>query len=202
MKHREPKRVIIGMSGASGAIYGVRLLEILRSIEGIETHLVLTGSAVKTAKIECGIIGKDLHKMSDYVHRIGDIAAPIASGSFTTDGMIIAPCSVKTLSGVASCFAENLLLRAADVCLKERRKLVLLVRETPLHHGHLRLMVEATDMGAIIMPPVPSFYSFPKTVDEIVDHTAGRLLDVFGIRPPNGLVKRWTGSPAPDRMQS
>lgn len=181
-------RMIVGISGASGIIYGIRVLEALRRAE-VETHLVMTRSARVTLAQECGMKVSDVEKLSRKAHNVDDIGASIASGSFPTLGMIIAPCSIHSLSQIATGVTSNLLTRAADVVLKERRRLVLLVRESPLHLGHLRSMTQATEIGAIILPPVPAFYTQPKTVDDIVDHTVGRALDLFGIE--SALVRRW-----------
>jgi 4-hydroxy-3-polyprenylbenzoate decarboxylase len=185
-------RLIIGLSGASGVIYGVRLLQVLRSLEEVETHLVLSPAAKMNLRIETDISPAQVQQLADCVHDPRDMAAAISSGSFQTHGMIVAPCSIKTLSGIVNCYSDNLLLRAADVTLKERRPLALLVRETPLHTAHCRLLLEASTMGAIIVPPVPAFYNRPKTIDELIDHTVGRLLSLFGI--DSGLVKPWQGS--------
>ena len=183
-----PRRLIIGISGASGIIYGVRLLEALRAVE-VETHLVMTKAAQITLAHEMSLKVADVHALADVVHRAEDIAASISSGSFQTLGMIVAPCSIRSLSEIASGVTSGLLTRAADVVLKERRRLVLMVRETPLHLGHLRSMAQVTEMGAIVMPPVPAFYSCPQTVDDIVYHSVGRALDLFGIE--SSLVRRW-----------
>lgn len=182
------KRVIIGLSGASGVIYGVRLLERLAAA-GVETHLVASKSALITLAHETDLKWADVKKKAAHVHANDDVTAAIASGSFVTDGMIIAPCSMKTLGEIASGAAQTLMSRAADVVLKERRRLVLVPRETPLHLGHLRNMTAVTEFGAIIAPPVPAFYARPQSVDDIVDHGVGRLLDLFGI--DDGGVKRW-----------
>lgn len=182
-------RLIIGISGSSGAIYGVRLLELARTIPGLDTHLVMTAAAKVTLAIETGRTPKDVERLATHVHDVRDLAASISSGSFQTEGMIVAPCSIKTLSSIANCHSDNLLSRAADVVLKERRRLVLLVRETPLHVGHCRLLLQASEMGAVVMPPVPAFYTGPKTLDDIVDHTCGRALDLLGMDA--GVVKRW-----------
>jgi flavin prenyltransferase len=183
-----PRRLIVGISGASGIVYGVRLLQTLRGLD-IETHLVMTRSAQVTLAHEMPLKVADVHALASVVHRVEDIAASISSGSFRTLGMIVAPCSIRSLSEIAGGVTSNLLTRAADVVLKERRRLVLMVRETPLHLGHLRTMAAATEMGAIIMPPVPAFYARPATVDDIVAHSVGRALDLFGIDA--GLVRRW-----------
>jgi flavin prenyltransferase len=186
------KRLIVAITGASGAIYGVRALEALRATGKIEVHLVISPSAARTLREETDFCMEDVRGLANVVHSHKDIGASIASGSFRTAGMIVAPCSVKTLSGIAHCYAEDLVIRAADVCLKERRRLVLLFRETPLHAGHISLMDQATRMGAIIMPPTPSFYSRPRVIDDIVNQSVGRMLDLFDLS--NDLVSRWTGT--------
>ena len=185
-------RLIIGISGASGIIYGLRILEILKKLEDDkrpELHLIMSRSAEVTLAYETKMKTSEVHQLADIVHANKDISAAIASGSFKTDGMIIAPCSMKTLAEIASGVTSNLLSRAADVTLKERRRLVCLTRETPLHSGHLKNMLALSEMGGIVAPPVPAFYSKPKTIDDIVEHTAGRILDLFDIEV--GLVKRW-----------
>ena len=186
---KSPRRLIIAITGASGVIYGVRALQMLRRSGEIEIHLILSPAAVRTLIEETDHNPDELRALANVVHSHKDIGASIASGSFRTEGMLIAPCSVKTLSGVAHCYADDLVVRAADVCLKERRKLVLLFRETPLHAGHIALMDQATRNGAVVMPPVPGFYSRPSSVDDIVNQTVGRALDLFGIDV--GVVKRW-----------
>jgi len=186
------KRIIVAITGASGAIYGVRALEALRAMDEIEVHLVISPSAARTLREETDFTMEQVRGLAHVVHNHKDIGASIASGSFRTDGMIVAPCSVKTLSGIAHCYAEDLVIRAADVCLKERRRLVLLFRETPLHAGHISLMEQATRIGAIIMPPIPSFYHRPQVIDDIVNQSVGRMLDLFELS--NDLVSRWTGS--------
>ncbi len=190
------RRVIVGMSGASGAIYGVRLLEALKAAGEFETHLILSPSAGRTIVEETDYQIDYVRSLATVVHKHADIGASIASGSFLTDGMIVAPCSIKSLSGIVHSYNDNLLTRAADVCLKERRPLILMVRETPLHLGHLELLVQASRYGAVILPPVPAFYSRPKTIEDIVDHTVGRALDLVGI--DNALVRRWQEPPAGD----
>ncbi len=187
------KRLIVGISGASGIIYGVRVLEALRQ-GGVETHLVMSRSAEVTLAYEMGMKVAEVHALADVVHPIQDIGASIASGSFRTEGMIVAPCSIKSMSEIAAGTTGTLLTRAADVVLKERRRLVLMVRETPLHMGHLRTMANVSEMGAIVMPPVPAFYHKPKTIDDIVNQTVGRALDLFGF--DLGIVKRWGEEPA------
>jgi len=183
-------RLIIGISGASGAIYGVRLLEVLHNYPEIETHLVISDPGKKTIVLETGY--KELAKLeglATYSHAIDDIGAPISSGSFRTDGMVVAPCSAKTLSAIAHSHNDNLLVRACDVVLKERRKLILVFRETPLHLGHIRNIARATEMGAIVLPPVPAFYNSPQTISDIVDQTVGKILDLLNIE--HNLYKRW-----------
>lgn len=184
-------RLVIGISGSTGAIYGVRLLEVLRSSPEIETHLVVSEPAKQTIEYETAWRVSEVLDMATVVYDYRDVGAAISSGSFPTDGMVIAPCSIKTLSSVANSYNDNLLSRAADVALKERRKLVIVVRETPLHRGHLKLMLDVTEAGGVILPPMPSFYHLPKTVDDIVNHTVQKVLDQFGIE--KGLFQRWTG---------
>jgi 4-hydroxy-3-polyprenylbenzoate decarboxylase len=186
-------RLIVGISGASGTIYGVRLLELLRKAE-IETHLVMSRSAEMTLAYETDIKPKDVRALASVHYAVTDIGAAISSGSFPTMGMIIAPCSIRTMSEIASGVTASLLSRAADVVLKEKRRLVLAIRETPLHVGHLRSMTVLAEIGAVIAPIVPAFYNRPRSVDDIVNHTCGRLLDLFGI--DTGIVKRWKGGPA------
>ena len=184
-------RLIIGMSGASGVIYGIRLLEVLSRVEQVETHLVLSDSAKLNIAIETDRNAKEVQALADEVYSNKDIAARLASGSFKTDGMIVAPCAVKTLSAISNSYADSLLVRAADVVLKERRRLVLVPRETPLHTGHCELLLKASQMGAILAPPMPAHYINPQTVDDLVDHHVGRILDLFDLDP--GLVQRWQG---------
>lgn len=191
------KRIIVGISGSSGIIYGIRFLEVLRDVPEIETHLVMSGAAKRTMALETDYTPAAVEAMADHLYRPKDIAAAISSGSYKTDGMVVAPCSMKTLSGIAHSYADNLLLRAADVTLKDRRTLVLVAREAPLHLGHLRLMAQATEMGAVVMPPVPAFYHRPKTIQDIVDHTVNRVLDLLGIELANDLVERWQGPVEP-----
>ena len=186
------KRLIIGLSGASGLIYGIRLLEVLQGDSSIETHLVMTASARLNISLETDYTADQVLAMADVVHSVKDLAASIASGSFRTYGMVIAPCSMKTLSAVVNSYADNLLTRAADVVLKERRRLVLMPRETPLHVGHCELLLRACQMGAIVAPPMPALYARPQTVDDIINHSVGRVLDLFDIE--SGLVKRWQGA--------
>jgi 4-hydroxy-3-polyprenylbenzoate decarboxylase len=183
-----PKRIVVGISGASGVTYGVRLLGLLKETD-YETHLIISDSGRLNIKIETDYQPEEVEAIADYVYENKDMAASLASGSFLTDGMVVVPCTIKTLSGIANSYNENLLVRAADVTLKEKRKLVLVVRETPLHKGHLRLMTLAADMGAHILPPVPSFYHQPKTIEDIIDQTIGKIFDYFGIE--HDLFKRW-----------
>ena len=185
------KRLIVGITGATGAIYGVRLLEAIRGLKGWEAHLVLSEAGVLNAWHELGMKRKDIERLARVAYHPKDIAATIASGSFLTEGMVIAPCSMKTLAAVAHAHADDLVSRAADVVLKERRRLVLLPRETPLNLAHLRNMVAASEMGAIVFPPVPAFYSRPKSLDDMVAHTVGRMLDLFGVH--SSRLKRWAG---------
>ena len=187
------KRLTIGISGASGVIYGIRLLEVLKDVPEVETHLVLSNAAKQTILLETSHSVKEVESLADKIYRFTDIAASISSGSFKTLGMVIIPCSMKTLSGIALSFSDNLLLRAADVNLKDRRPLVLVVRETPLHLGHLRLMTQLTEIGGIILPPMPAFYHEPKTIDDIVNQTVNRTLDLFDIELSEDLFRRWSG---------
>ena len=188
MSSSTPKRLIVGISGASGIIYGIRMLQVLRAA-GVETHLVVSKAADLTLGYESDMRPKELRELADVVHASADIGASISSGSFKTLGMVILPCSIRTMSEISSGVTGSLMSRAADVVLKERRRLVLGVRETPLHTGHLRTMLNLSEMGAIIAPVVPAFYNRPKTLDDIIDHTVGRILDLFDIDA--GIVKRW-----------
>jgi 4-hydroxy-3-polyprenylbenzoate decarboxylase len=181
-------RLIVGISGASGAIYGARLLEILAPM-AVETHLVMSRSAEMTLALETDLKPADLRARADVVHAIGDLAAPISSGSFQTLGMVVAPCSIRSMAEIATGVTTTLLTRAADVVLKEKRRLVLMVRETPLHSGHLQTMAALSQMGAVIAPPVPAFYAKPQTIAEMIDQTLGRVLDLFGL--DSGTVRRW-----------
>ncbi len=182
------KRIVVGISGASGVIYGARLLEILKDTD-YETHLIISESGKLNFEIETQYKAADIESMADRVWDHKNMAASLASGSFITEGMVVVPCTIKTLSGIANSYNENLIVRAADVTLKEKRKLVLVVRETPLHKGHLRLMTMAADMGAHILPPVPSFYHKPKSIEDIIDQTIGKIFDYIGIQ--HDLFKRW-----------
>jgi len=183
-----PKRLVVGISGASGVTYGVRLLQVLKDTD-YETHLIISKSGELNIEIETDYDPADVKALADYVYDHKNMAASLASGSFLTAGMVVVPCTIKTLSGIANSYNENLLVRAADVTLKEKRKLALVVRETPLHKGHLRLLTMAADMGAHILPPVPSFYHMPKTIDDIIDQTIGKIFDFMGIE--HDLFKRW-----------
>jgi flavin prenyltransferase len=189
------QRIVVGIAGASGTIYGIRALELLRKV-GVETHLVMSKSAEMTLAYECDLTPKEVRALASVYHPVSDIGASISSGSFETMGMLIAPCSIKTMGEIATGVTSTLLSRAADVVLKERRRLVLAVRETPLHGGHLRTMTTLSDIGAIVAPIVPAFYNRPKTIDDIINHTVGRLLDLFAI--DTKVVKRWTGEPTVD----
>ena len=191
MHMENPKRLIVGMTGASGAIYGVRLLRMLQGMAHVETHLVVSDAAALTLRHETGLSVADAEALADHVYDVRDMAAALASGSFRNDGMVIAPCSMKTLSAIAHGYGDNLMTRATDVVLKERRRLVLVVRETPLHLVHLRNMQSVTEMGGIIYPPVPAFYCRPQSIEEMVDQTLRRVLDLFGIAD-EGIV-RWNG---------
>jgi 4-hydroxy-3-polyprenylbenzoate decarboxylase len=185
-------RLIIGISGASGVIYGIRLLEVLKGVSDVETHLIISKGGKLNIALETSWKVERVEALADVVHSDQNLAASIASGSFPTDGMIVAPCSMKTLSGVVNSYADTLMVRAADVVLKEKRRLVLMPREMPLHVGHCRLLHEAALMGAVIAPPMPAFYNDPQTVDDIVNHSVGRALDLFGI--DQGIVRRWRGA--------
>lgn len=190
-----PRRLIVAITGASGAIYGVRLLETLRRLGGVETHLTISSAGWLNVRHELQLTKDDVHALADVVHSVRDVGASIASGSFATDGMVIAPCSMKTLASVAHGLSDNLIARAADVTLKERRRLVLLARETPLNLAHLRNMTAVTEMGGVIFPPLPAFYNRPASVDDIVDDTVARVLDLFGLGP--SLAAAWPGLRGP-----
>ena len=185
------QRLVVGITGASGSIFGIRLLEVLRETP-VETHLVLSEASRRVIGLETEYTPEQVEALADYSYEHGDIAAAIASGSFQTMGMVVAPCSIKSLSAVANCHADTLLARAADVTLKERRKLVLVVRETPLHLGHLRLMTAVTEYGAVVLPPVPAFYHGPRTIADLVDQTVGKVLDQYAL--DRGLFERWRGA--------
>ncbi len=191
MSRAEPRRLIVAITGASGAIYGTRLLARLRDAGGIETHLLLSAAGVLNAHQELGLKRGDVEALADVVHNVADIGAPLASGSFRTLGMVIAPCSVKTLAACAAGLADNLITRAADVCFKERRRVVLMLRETPLNLAHIRAMETVTLMGGVVFPPVPAFYQKPQSLEQMVDHTLARVLDLFNIE--HALAPRWGG---------
>ncbi|AMO97356.1 polyprenyl P-hydroxybenzoate and phenylacrylic acid decarboxylase family protein [Collimonas fungivorans] len=186
-----PRRLIVGITGATGVIYGVRLLQLLRDIPGVETHLMISDAGVLNLHQELEMRRKQVEALAHVVHNVRDIGAAIASGSFQSDGMIVAPCSMKTLAAVANGLSDNLITRAADVVLKERRRLVLMVRETPFNLAHLRNMTSVTEMGGVIFPPLPGFYHRPQSIAEMVDHTLGRVLDLFAIQ--HALTPRWNG---------
>ena len=192
VSRKRRQRLIVAMTGATGSIYGVRILETLRAIGGWETHLIVSDAGALNAWYDHKLSRKDLAKLADVVHNVRDVGASIASGSFQTDGMVIAPCSVNTMSAIATGVCSNLLLRAADVTLKERRPLILMVRESPLHLGHLRTMVALAEMGAVIAPPVPGFYHQPATILDLVDHSVDRVLDLLGA--PSQTARRWDGA--------
>ncbi len=183
----------MGITGASGVIYGVRLLEILKALDNIETHLIISSAGAQTIRLETDYTIDAVLDLADVVYKFNDIAAKISSGSFKTKGMVVVPCTMKTLAGIAHSFSDNLILRAADVVLKDRRRLVIVPRETPLHLGHLKAMMAVTEMGAIVAPPMPAFYHRPEAIEEIIDQTVNRVLDLFGIELPNDLFTRWSG---------
>jgi 4-hydroxy-3-polyprenylbenzoate decarboxylase len=189
------RRLIVAITGASGAVYGVRLLQLLREVPGLRTHLVVTPAGWMNIEHEMALSRRDVEALADAVHAVRDVGASIASGSFQTDGMVVAPCSMRTLGSIAHGLSDNLVTRAADVALKERRRLVLMVRETPLNLAHLRNMTAVTEMGGMIFPPVPAFYNAPQTVQDLVDHTVGRVLDVLGIE--QSVSPAWPGLTAP-----
>jgi 4-hydroxy-3-polyprenylbenzoate decarboxylase len=191
MGSQRPRRIVVAITGATGAVYGVRLLQRLQAASGVETHLVVSDAASLTLHQEVGMQRREVEALAHVVHKNREIGASIASGSFQTDGMVIAPCSMKTLAAVAHGLADNLVARAADVVLKERRRLVLMVRETPFNLAHLRNMTAVTEMGGIVFPPLPSFYHRPASIDEMVDHTLDRVLDLLGIE--NDAAPRWPG---------
>jgi 4-hydroxy-3-polyprenylbenzoate decarboxylase len=184
-----PKRIIVGVTGASGSIYGHRLLQKLKTQNNVETHLILSRAAERTSKIELNLLASEWKQLSDYSYPVEDIGCRLASGSFAADAMVVTPCSINTLSAIAGGISSNLIVRAADVCLKERRRLILAVRETPFHLGHLRSMLVATEMGAIIAPPIPAFYHQPKSILDLVDHSLNRILDLLGLPAPD--AARW-----------
>ena len=191
------QRLIVGFSGATGVIYGIRLLDVLRSVDDIETHLIISNAAKRTIQLETDHTVGEVETLADKLYNFNDVAAAISSGSYQTMGMVVMPCAIKTLSGIANCYSDNLILRAADVVLKERRRLILTLRETPLHLGHLRLMVQVTEMGGIIVPPMPAFYHRPQTIDNIINQTVNRVLDVLDVQLPKDLFSRWAGPQSP-----
>ena len=191
MPDAKPRRIVVAITGATGAVYGVRLLQHLRDLPGVETHLVVSDAAALTLQTEVGMQRRDVEALAHVVHKNREIGATIASGSFQSDGMVIAPCSMKTLAAVALGLSDNLIARAADVVLKERRRLILMVRETPFNLAHLRNMTSVTEMGGIIFPPLPSFYQQPASIEEMVDHTVARVIDLLGI--DHALAPRWPG---------
>ncbi len=191
MPDAKPRRLIVAITGATGAVYGVRLLQHLGASPGVETHVILSDAAVLTLHQELGMARRDVEALAHVVHKLRDVGASVASGSFQSDGMVVAPCSMRTLASVAHGLSDNLITRAADVVLKERRRLVLMVRETPFNLAHLRNMTAVTEMGGIIFPPLPSFYHHPQSIAEMVDQTVGRVIDLFGIEQT--LAPRWAG---------
>ncbi len=188
-------RLVVGISGSSGSIYGIRLLEVLRGVLDLETHLIISAAAKRTILEETEYSIRDVQALATHVHENRDIGAPLASGSFRTGGMVIVPCSIKTVSALANCYADTLICRAGDVTLKEGRPLIVVVRETPLHAGHLRQLLALAELGAVILPPMPAFYHRPKTVEDIVNHTVGRILDRLGV--PHSLTTEWGGTRPP-----
>lgn len=193
------RRLIVGITGASCVIYGVRALELLRGVDDVESHLILSPSALRTLVDETDLTAAEVRALADVVHDHRDIGAGPSSGSFRAHGMLVAPCSMKTLSGIANSYDDNLIVRAADVCLKERRRLVLMPRETPLHAGHLDLMLRVSRIGAVIAPPMPAFYPRPRTLDDLVTHSVGRALDLFDIDA--GVVRRWKDDDGPSAAE-
>ena len=188
-------RLVVGMSGASGVIYGIRLLEVCQSLPDVETHLIMSRAARQTVALETDWDAAKVEGLADVVHKFGDITAAPSSGSFRLDAMVVLPCSMKTMAGIAYSLSDNLLVRAADVALKERRPLIVAPRETPLHLGHLRTMVQLAEMGAVLVPPMPAFYQRPVTIEDIINQTVGRMLDLLGLEAPEDLFLRWRGAP-------
>ena len=193
---RPVRRIIVGITGASGVIYGIRLLQVLADLPDVETHLVMSTAAAQTIGLETDYTAEQVMALADVTYRFRDIAAAISSGSFRTQGMVVLPCSMKTLAGIANSYSDNLLTRAADVVLKDRRRLVLMPRETPLHLGHVRLMQQVIEMGAVVAPPMPAFYHRPQTLDDIINQTVNRALDLLDIDLPQDLFTRWAGGKA------
>jgi 4-hydroxy-3-polyprenylbenzoate decarboxylase len=196
------RRIIVGISGASGVIYGIRLLEVLKRVPDVESHLVLSTAGAQTIGLETDFSPNQVMALADITYRFNDIAAAISSGSFKTHGMVVIPCTMKTLAGIAHSFSDNLLLRSADVVLKDRRRLVIVPRETPLHLGHLRLMIQVVELGAILVPPMPAFYHRPESISDIVDQTVNRVLDLLDIELPEDLFTRWSGGGEAGRDRS
>ncbi len=196
MPRRAARRIIVGMTGASGVIYGIRLLQVVADLPDVETHLVMSTAAAQTIGLETDYTAEQVMGLADVTYRFRDIAAAISSGSFRTHGMVVLPCSMKTLAAIANSYSDNLLTRAADVVLKDRRRLVLMPRETPLHLGHVRLMQQVIEMGAVVAPPMPAFYHRPQTLDDIINQTVNRALDLLDIELPHDLFTRWTGGKA------
>jgi len=196
------RRIIVGISGASGVIYGIRLLEVLQLVPEVESHLVLSSAGAQTIGLETDYSPDQVSALADVTYRFNDIAAAISSGSFKTHGMVVIPCTMKTLAGIAHSFSDNLLLRAADVVLKDRRRLIIVPRETPLHLGHLRLMTQAVEMGAVLVPPMPAFYHRPQTISDIIDQTVNRVLDLLNVELSNDLFDRWQGGGKAGRDRS
>ena len=190
------RRVIVGISGASGVIYGIRLLQVVAALPQVETHLIMSTAAAQTIGLETDYTAEQVMGLADVTYRFRDIAAAISSGSFRTHGMVVLPCSMKTLAAIANSYSDNLLTRAADVVLKDRRRLVLMPRETPLHLGHVRLMQQVIEMGAVVAPPMPAFYHRPQTLDDIINQTVNRALDLLDIELPHDLFTRWAGGKA------
>ena len=196
------RKIIVGISGASGVIYGIRFLEVLQQVPEVESHLVLSTAGAQTIALETDYSPDQVLALADVSYRFNDIAAAIASGSFKTQGMVVIPCTMKTLAGIAHSFSDNLLLRAADVVLKDRRRLIIVPRETPLHLGHLRLMTQVVEMGAVVVPPVPAFYHRPQTISDIIDQTVNRVLDLLDVELPEDLFTRWQGGGKAGRGRS
>ncbi len=189
----EMRKLVVGVAGASGVIYAIRMLEVLRAVKNVETHLVMTNAARMTIALETDIAVSEVEEMADVQYRLNDVGAAIASGSFITMGMVVIPCSMKTLSGIANSYSANLLMRAADVTLKDHRPLIIVPRETPLHLGHLRLMIAAVEVGAIMLPPMPAFYHRPRTLDDVINQTVNRVLDLLDVELEQELFQRWQG---------
>ena len=192
----EMRKLVVGVAGASGVIYAIRMLEVLRAVKNVETHLVMTNAARMTIALETDIAVSEVEEMADVQYPLNDVGAAIASGSFITMGMVVIPCSMKTLSGIANSYSANLLMRAADVTLKDHRPLIIVPRETPLHLGHLRLMMAVVEVGAIMLPPMPAFYHRPRTLDDVINQTVNRVLDLLDVELEQDLFQRWQGGTA------